>query len=267
MYVGNLNFEIIVLNGLKYQTGICNKFSTGKSDCICRRCHKSMLKNKMPMQPQKNKMGLCPKFNEFESLCPIELMLISQIIPLMFIVAKAKGAQHGLKGQRVLVPTDLKKVQTILPRSFDEEYLIFLALKRRLSDKSAVNKQQICPAFVNRALAKLIEVNPFYKNVIVNNDWRNVSEQSDPEFWKLLTSDNAKEFNIDDQTDSDDDIEVNNKLTESKMKMSSLPFPTVMHNIDVPNISSSEIVSIAHGEGQIPVSFTSEPNWEAFAFP
>ena len=185
----------------------------------------------------------------------------------MFIVTKAKGAQHGLKGQCVLVPTDLKKVQTILPRSFDEEYLIFLALKRRLSDKSAVNKQQICPAFVNRALAKLIEVNPFYKNVIVDNDWRNVSEQSDPEFWKLLTNDNAKEFNIDDQTDSDDDTEGNNKLKESKMKMSSLPFLMVMHNIDVPNISSSEIVNIAPGEGQIPVSFTSEPNWEALAFP
>ena len=58
--------------------------------------------------------------------------------------------------------TGLKKVQTILPRSCDEEYLISLALKRRLSDKSAVNKQNR-PAFtfVNRALAKLIEINPF----------------------------------------------------------------------------------------------------------
>ena len=221
----------------------------------------------MPMQAQKNKMELCPKFNEFESLCPIELMLISQIIPFMFIVAKAKGAQHGLKGQCVLVPTDLKKVQTILPRSCDEEYLISLALKHRLSDKSAFNKQQIRPAFVNRALAKLIEINPFYKNVIVDNDWKNVSEQSDPEFWKLMTNDNSKEFSIDHQTDSDDDIEGNNKLKEREMKMSSLPFPTVMHNIDGPNISSSEIVNIAPGEGQIPVSFASEPNWEALAFP
>ena len=35
----------------------------------------------------------------------------------MFIVAKMKGAQDGLKGQCVLVPTDLDKIQTILPRS------------------------------------------------------------------------------------------------------------------------------------------------------
>ena len=130
----------------------------------------------MPMQAQKNNIELSPKFNEFESLYPVELMLISQIILSMFIVAKAKGAQHGLKGQCVLAPTDLKKVQTILPRSCNEEYLISLALKRRLSDKSAVNKQQIRPAFVNRALAKLIEINPFYNNVVVDNDWENVSE-------------------------------------------------------------------------------------------
>ena len=121
---------------------------------------------------------------------------------------------NGLKGQYVLVPTDLKKVQTFFPRSCDEEYLISLALKRWLSDKSAVNKHQIRLAFVNRVLAKLIEINPFYKNVIVDNDWKNVSEQSDPEFWKLLMNGNSKEFNIDYQTDSDDDTEGNNKLKE-----------------------------------------------------
>ena len=82
-----------------------------------------------------------------------------------------------------------------------------------------------------------------------------------------MTNDNSKEFSIDHQTDSDDDIEGINKLKEREMKMSSLPFPTVMHNIDGPNISSSEIVNIAPGEGQIPVSFASELNWEALAFP
>ena len=34
-------------------------------------------------------------------------------------------------------------------------------------------------------------------------------------------NDNGEEFNIDDQTDSDDDIEGNNKLKERAMKMSS----------------------------------------------
>ena len=72
----------------------------------------------------------------------------------------------------------MKKVQTILPTLCDEEYLISLALKCWLSDKSAVNKQQIRLAIVNRALAKLTEINSFYKNIIFDNDWQNVSERS-----------------------------------------------------------------------------------------
>ena len=48
----------------------------------------------------------------------------------MFIVAKMKGAQHGVKGQYVLVPTNLEKIQAILPRSCDEECLISVALNR-----------------------------------------------------------------------------------------------------------------------------------------
>ena len=38
-----------------------------------------------------------------------------------------------------------------------------------------------------------------------------------------------------------------------------MPFPTAIYNVDGPNICI-EIVNIAPGEGQIPVSFTSEPN-------
>ena len=49
-------------------------------------------------------MELCPKFSELNKLCPLQLMLVSKITPFVFLVAKTKGAQHGLKGQCVLVP-------------------------------------------------------------------------------------------------------------------------------------------------------------------
>ena len=88
-----------------------------------------MMKNKIPIQAQLINMELCPKFSEFDRICPTELMLISQTIPFMFIFAKLEGAQHGLKGKFVLVQTNLKKIRTILPRSCDEEYLISLDLK------------------------------------------------------------------------------------------------------------------------------------------
>ena len=113
----------------KFQTDIFNECTAGKSGWICKSWLSSMSKNKISMQGQVNNMELCPRFSKLNRLFPIELILISQITPFMFIVVQMKGAQHGLKGQCVLVPTDLKKIQTILSRSCDEEYLISLALK------------------------------------------------------------------------------------------------------------------------------------------
>ena len=76
------------------------------------------------------------------------------------------------------MPADLKKIQAILPRSCNEEFLISVALKRRLTDKSVVNKQQIRPALINGALQKLTKINLFYSNITIDNEWEDFSEQS-----------------------------------------------------------------------------------------
>ena len=77
-----------------------------------------------------------------------------------------------------------------------------------------VNKQQICPALVNSALQKLTKINPFYSNITIDNEWENLSEQSDPVLWRLLTDKNARESNNSDQTGSDDDIDGNDRFKE-----------------------------------------------------
>ena len=84
---------------------------------------------------------------------------------------------------------------------------------------------------------------------------------------KLLTDKNSGESNNRNQTDSDDDIEGNDKFKERELKECSSHFLTVMYNVDGPNISPNQIVNIAPGEGQIPVSFSLEPNLEALSFP
>ena len=99
-------------------------------------------------------------------------------------------------------------------KSCDEEYMIFLALKRWLTDQNVVNKQQICPALINTLLQKLAQINPFYSNIAIHNEWEDLSEQSDPILWKLLTDKNARESNNRDQKDSDDEIEGNYKFKE-----------------------------------------------------
>ena len=61
------------------------------------------------------------------------------------------------------------------------------------------------------------------------------------------------EFNNSDQTDSDDNRDGNEKFKNRELKESSRPFLAMMYNVDGSNISPSEIVNIAPGEGQIPV--------------
>ena len=254
----------------RYDKTLLKKCRTKNSDWICRTCKTALLKKKMPMQAQANNLELCPKLEELECLCAIELMLISQVIPFMHIVAKHKGAQQGLKGQCVLVPTDLSKIQRVLklPRSCNKDNIVSIALKRRLSDKSSVTTQVVQPAKVNAALKKLTEINPFYKDISIADTWADVNEQSDPELWKLLTNEKTEcDSDNDKEIDSDDEMQADDNMQEKKKRHSSVPFPTVLHNIDGPNVAPSQVLNIAPGEGQIPVSFTSEPDWEALCFP
>ena len=67
------------------------------------------------MKAELDNMEFCPKFSRLNRLIELkyltELILILQIISL-FIGAKRKGVQRGLKGQCALVPEDLKKLPT-----------------------------------------------------------------------------------------------------------------------------------------------------------
>ena len=83
-----------------------------------------------------------------------------------------------------------------------------------MTDKSLFNKQQICPALVNSVLQKLTKINAFYSNITIDNEWENLNVQSDLVLWRLLIDKNARESYNSDQTDSDDDIDSNDKVKE-----------------------------------------------------
>ena len=74
-----------------------------KQEWICTGCDQHMKKNKMPPRAQANSLELDPILDEFidkdgNELYPVELTLISQIIPFMFITAKhTSGIHYGLK--------------------------------------------------------------------------------------------------------------------------------------------------------------------------
>ena len=151
----------------------------------------------MPPRSQANSLEIHFILNVFldqdsKELYPIELIMISQVILFMLITPTNTSEQWGLKVQRVLIPADLKEIQTSLPRIFNDDHLITLALKRRLSDRRSVDKQVNRLGNVNKALTKLIELNTLYQNILIDLSWKNVSRKSDPELWNILPEKNHK---------------------------------------------------------------------------
>ena len=67
--------------------------------------------------------------------------------------------------------------------------------------------------------------------------------------------------------DGDGEIDGNNASHEKEFHKSSVPFPTVLQNIDGPELLVDDVVNIMPAEGQISVSFAFELNWKALAFP
>ena len=156
--------------------------------------------------------------------------------------------------------------QTSLSRVCNDDHLITLSLKRCLSNRGYVDKQVIRPGLVYRALAKLVEVNPLHQNIQINLSWENVSQDCNPELWNILTDENHKHVEGE-IVDSDEDIEGNDHAYEKEVRDSVLLLPTVLHNTEGPSVSPAQVLNKAPGEGQIPVSFITEPIPEALAFP
>ena len=87
-----------------------------------------------------------------------------------------------------------------------------------------------------------------------------------PSIMETSVQQECQRANNSDQTDSDGNIEGNYKFKERELKKSSSPFPTMKYNVYRPNISPSKTVNITPGQGQVPVYFTSKPDWEALVF-
>ena len=79
------------LNLQHYETGMQHNTNERLLQLL-QKIYPIMNKKVKVMQVQVNNMELCPIFSELDGLCPVKLMLISQIIQFMFIVVKTEGA-------------------------------------------------------------------------------------------------------------------------------------------------------------------------------
>ncbi|XP_070573805.1 uncharacterized protein [Ptychodera flava] len=268
---------------------------------ICKTCQGSLKVNRMPAQAVANNLEVEPVPEQLSFLCNLESQLITRIIPFMKIVALPTGGQHGLRGQVVLVPSNIQKTAETLPRQTSESQIIALSFKRRLSDKYSVKKQYIRPYNVNEALEYLKQNNPFYKNVITNSHWTHNSQLENPELWKAATepklrntmckpsytsdenNNNAKSNDIqpkqvskplqdhdaDMLVDSEEEVDDDNPdhvKTELNLKKS-INSSTCLYPKCGPNVKTNQILHLSPGEGQRPTHVFYEKDWEALTFP
>lgn len=101
------------------------------------------------------------------------------------------------------------------------EYLISIVLNCCLSDKSGGSNENICPAFVNRALEKLIEINPHSKDFYIDGLWESVNEEPVLELWNPLTDYNTPSTHSE-VTGTDDERDSDRKTDEKDFKRSTL---------------------------------------------
>ena len=271
---------------------------------ICKTCHLQLKRGKLPAQASANNLSTIQIPNELSNLCTLERQLISQIIPFMKIVQLPVGNQHGIRGQVVLVPSNLQKTTDSLPRNISESQIIALTFKRRLKDKHHVKKQYIRPQSINEAIAWLKKYNNYYKHIITNKEWNITTNLEDEQLCNSSTEksttkkrNNCKEINyhnkkrkISNNTNNDNIKTINNNnniynesnITDSEEELNnqipehirteqelnkSIHNNTCIYPKEGPTVQSNQEMQIAPGEGQIPTNTYQTKNWEALTFP
>ena len=102
---------------------------------------------------------------------------VFQCVPCSPLTAYCLLLMHGpfpcIAGSVVNVPTDLSRVQSMLPRTFDQSETLMVGLKRKLGHKTAYLQQNIRPTAVWEALRDLMPT-PLYKDKVTlldEQDW------------------------------------------------------------------------------------------------
>ena len=154
---------------------------------ICVTCNRSLSRGKMPRQAKANDLELDQVPDTLAELNDIEIRLLSRRIPFMKIVALPRGKQKAIHGPAVNIPTKLDAVCNLLPRLPHEAELLPMKLKRKLCYKSHYMYDTIHPQKMIAALKWLIENNPLYSQIELNEHWTNQWNKSDPELWHAVT--------------------------------------------------------------------------------
>ena len=215
---------------------------------ICSTCLCNIKNKKVPKLSVVNGMKFPQKPPELY-LNSLEERLISLRIPFMQIRALNSGGQLSLKGSVVNVPADIEPTIRALPRVQHESQTIPVKLKRIKDFKHAVQTENVRPVVVMNALTSLLNTSELYKqaNIKVDQGWNECPVESE-----TVNPGSTKES--DDKSDGFSEVDEDDKMP-------------IMTLLDEESPDKNEVLSIAPGEGQRPLSIFKDPDSEYLAFP
>ena len=187
-----------------------------------------------------------------------EARLCSQRYIFCKIFNLPPGGQLSVQGKCTNVPVDPSEVCLQLPRKLDESGLIPVHLKRKIEYKTIILSDSVSPDKVVESLKFLKKHNPYYKDVVLNQDWIRGNYTSNPDFFKRYMEDDAYVIAL----------SIVHTCLVNAMGGGELTYESCLQEIS-PGVDEKvpTVMNYAPGQGKPARPFFNDPGNEVLAFP
>ena len=233
---------------------------------ICKRCNKYQKDGKISPIDVKEMLLGCGELPKHLQPNTTECRLVSQTIPFMKILSLPAGGQSCVKGPVVNVPIQPDKTCMQLPRKLSDAGIVGVQIKRKLDYKSVVMSDVVNPDKCWSLLVWLKENNPFYRNVVLSNEFiRDNYQGLNKQLFDTYMKDDPTVVAM-----SIIDLVLSNVTNEGTY--CDLPFDTCIQKSDpAENIADSDgkipFMDFAPGQDSKPIPFLGNPSSEPTSFP
>ncbi|KAK3105150.1 hypothetical protein FSP39_018213 [Pinctada imbricata] len=236
---------------------------------ICHTCHRKIMAGCIPQESSSNNMSLDDIPDKLKALNSLEQNLIAKHITFMKLAMLPQGAQNAIHGPVVCVPSNLNKA-SCLPRQEDNDLILRVKLKRKLSYKGHYDYKFVNTNNVYNALQFLKENNKWYKGTEIKQsdlEEENASlslstcnEQTDQNrhHYETTNSSNIRSEKI--QPEESEPLEEYGVQYDTCLQPPDVGQEVLDHYFD-------EVFNLAPAEGMNPVKMLQEIGNEAKCFP
>uniref|UniRef100_A0A8C4ZZC5 ATP-dependent DNA helicase n=1 Tax=Gadus morhua TaxID=8049 RepID=A0A8C4ZZC5_GADMO len=241
---------------------------------ICFSCNSKILSGKVPQESAVNNMALDPIPDELGTLNSLEQHLCALNIPFMRLVALPRGSQNSVHGPVTCVPSNSDVVTSVLPRLENQDLMIRIKLKRKLTYKGHYQYQYVHTQKIQNAIACLKDMNKWYKDIDFNAEWENPLPEDACSVLKECNPVNdtpsaPESSDTTTQSDQVSDDEEADHIYETQTH--GLLLDTCLQPIDIAQEIFDQhfesVLSIAPAEGNSPVRLLTDKGNEAKCFP